>query len=203
MLITKKMLLAIALIAALVGGGLGALITNSSQSTEAANDGYQNVQDSRAANTGTAAERELGNPSQFNTASEQVAYREGFEEGYNSCASAALGTGTTRNNVVSRNYTTTTRARRVSNNRVYYDNNSGSRRVYDDYETRPNYQTRPKGRSFWSKHRDKLTMAIGTGAGAAVGGLAGGKKGAGIGALVGLGGSALYTYKLRKRSPRY
>lgn len=196
MLITKKMLLAIALIAALVGGGLGALITNSSQKTEAANDSYQNTQDTRAANTGTAAERDLGNPSQFNTTAEQVAYREGFEEGYNNCASAALGTGTTRSttrsNVVSSNNYTTTRARRVSNN-------SGSRRVYYDYET----QTRPKGRSFWSKHRDKLTMAIGTGAGAAVGGLAGGKKGAGIGALVGLGGSALYTYKLRKRSPRY
>ena len=191
MLITKKMLLAIGLIAALVGGGLGALITNSSQKTEAANDSYQNTQ---AANTGTAAERGLGNPEQFNTSAEQVAYREGFEEGYNSCASAALGTGAnrnlTRNNVVSSNYTT--RSRRVSNN-------SGSRRVYYDYET----QTRPKGRSFWSKHRDKLTMAIGTGTGAAIGGLAGGKKGAGIGALVGLGGSALYTYKLRKRSPRY
>ena len=65
MLITKKMLLAIGLIAALVGGGLGALITNSSQKTEAANDSYQNTQ---AANTGTAAERNLGNPSQFNTA---------------------------------------------------------------------------------------------------------------------------------------
>jgi hypothetical protein len=187
MLITKKMLMAIALIAALVGGGLGALITNSSQGTAAANDSYQNTQ---AANTANAAEqRDLGNPEQFNTSAEQVAYREGFEEGYNSCASAALGTGTTRNNVVSSNYTTT-RARRVSNN-------SGSRQVYYDYETRP------KGRSFWSKHRDKLTMAIGTGTGAAIGGLAGGKKGAGIGALVGLGGSALYTYKLRKRSPRY
>ena len=190
MLITKKMLLAIGLIAALVGGGLGALITNSSQRTEAANDSYQNTQ---AANTGTTAEREVGNPSQFSSSAEQVAYREGFEEGYNSCASAALGaglgTGTTRSNVVSNNYTTT-RARRVSNN-------TGSRRVYYDYETRP------KGRSFWSKHRDKLTMAIGTGTGAAIGGLAGGKKGAGIGALVGLGGSALYTYKLRKRSPRY
>ena len=186
MLITKKMLLAIGLIAALVGGGLGALITNSSQRTEAANDSYQNTQ---AANTGTAAERDLGNPAQFNTSAEQVAYREGYEEGYNSCATAALGAGKSRSNVVSSNYATT-RTRRVSNN-------SGSRRVYYDY------QTQPKGRSFWSKHRDKLTMAIGTGAGAAVGGLAGGKKGAGIGALVGLGGSALYTYKLRKRSPRY
>jgi hypothetical protein len=191
MLITKKMLLALGLVAALVGGGIGALVTNSSQKTEAANDSYQNTQ---AANTGTTAERNSGNPSQFNTAPEQVAYREGFEEGYNSCASAALGTGTTRNttrsNVVSNNYSAT-RARRVSNN-------TGSRNVYYDYE-----QPRPKGRSFWSKHRDKLTMAIGTGGGAAIGGLAGGKKGAGIGALVGLGGSALYTYKLRKRSPRY
>ena len=48
-----------------------------------------------------------------------------------------------------------------------------------------------------------VDMAIGTGAGAALGGLIGGKKGAGIGALAGLGGSALYTYKLRKRTPRY
>lgn len=185
MLITKKMLLAIALIAALVGGGLGALITNSSQRPEAANDNYQTTQ----AATNPADQREVGNPAQFSSSAEQVAYREGFEEGYNSCASAALGTRTSRNNVVSSNYTST-RARRISNN-------SGSRRVYYDYETRP------KGRSFWSKHRDKLTMAIGTGTGAAIGGLAGGKKGAGIGALVGLGGSALYTYKLRKRSPRY
>ena len=46
-------------------------------------------------------------------------------------------------------------------------------------------------------------MAIGTGAGAAIGGLIGGKKGAGIGALSGLGGSALYTYKLRKRNRNY
>ena len=114
MLITKKMLLAIGLIAALVGGGIGALVTNSSQKTEAANDSYQNTQ---AANTGNAADqREVGNPSQFNTSAEQVAYREGYEEGYNSCASAALGTGTTRttrSNVVSNNYSTT-RARRVS-----------------------------------------------------------------------------------------
>ena len=58
-------------------------------------------------------------------------------------------------------------------------------------------------RSFWQKHRDKLTLAMGTGAGAAIGGLLGGKKWAGIGALSGLGGSALYTYKLRHRSRRY
>ena len=43
---------------------------------------------------------------------------------------------------------------------------------------------------------------MGTGGGALIGGLIGGKKGAGIGSLAGLGGSALYTYKLRKRNHR-
>jgi len=57
-------------------------------------------------------------------------------------------------------------------------------------------------RSFWQKHRDKLTV-LGTGAaGAGIGGLAGGKKGALIGAGVGAGGGAVYTYKIRKRRHR-
>ena len=59
------------------------------------------------------------------------------------------------------------------------------------------------GRSFWQKHRDKLTVAMGAGGGAVLGGVIGGKKGAGIGALAGAGGSALYTYKLRKRNRNY
>lgn len=46
-------------------------------------------------------------------------------------------------------------------------------------------------------------MAMGTGGGALLGGLIGGRRGAGIGALAGLGGSALYTYKLRNRHRRY
>lgn len=54
-------------------------------------------------------------------------------------------------------------------------------------------------RTFWSKHRDKLTVAGTTLGGAAIGGLAGGKKGAAIGSLAGAGSGALYTYKLRKR----
>ena len=58
-------------------------------------------------------------------------------------------------------------------------------------------------RTFWQKHRDKLTVAMGAGGGALIGGLAGGHKGAAIGALAGGGGSALYTYKLRKRTRRY
>ena len=52
-------------------------------------------------------------------------------------------------------------------------------------------------RSFWDRHRDKLTTAIGAGTGAAVGAAIGGKKGAIIGAIAGGGGAALYTYGIR------
>src|SRR5947207_3576596 len=58
------------------------------------------------------------------------------------------------------------------------------------------------GRSFWQKHRDKLTTAGGTVGGALIGGIAGGKKGAAIGALAGAGGAAVYTYGIRKRRKR-
>jgi len=54
-------------------------------------------------------------------------------------------------------------------------------------------------RSFWDRHRDKLTTAIGAGAGAAVGAVVGGKKGAIIGAIAGGGGAAIYTYGIRDK----
>lgn len=58
-------------------------------------------------------------------------------------------------------------------------------------------------RTFWQKHRDKLTVAGTTATGAAIGAIAGGKKGAAIGSLVGAGSGALYTYKIRKRHRHY
>ncbi len=85
--------------------------------------------------------------------------------------------------------------RRHQNRRAAVTRYDNSRRSYYGYNGRQ--------RSFWSKHRDKLTVAMGTGGGALVGGLAGGRKGAAIGALLGAGGSALYTYKLRNRNRRY
>lgn len=125
---------------------------------------------------------------------EQAAYRDGFEEGFLAAqergltaADYQLTSGQTNraNRVVNRS----TRTRSVARN--------NSRRVYYDYE-----QRQPQKRSFWQKHRDKLTVAMGAGGGALVGGLIGGKKGALIGGLAGGGGSALYTYKLRKRNNR-
>ena len=75
---------------------------------------------------------------------------------------------------------------------------------YQGYRYR-NYSGRrwDRDRSFWDRHRDKITTGIGAGGGALLGGAVGGKKGAFIGALLGAGGAALYTYKLRDRNRRY
>lgn len=184
MLITKKMLLALTLVGALLGAGIGALVTRSAGGeARAENTSNQTAQpaESAARDTNQVA---TDNSAQFRTSAEQTAYRKGFDEGYTSCSNAQLGT---RTGTYPATYRTTS-GRRYSN----------SRRVYYDYGT-----TRPRGRSFWQKHRDKLTLAMGTGGGAIIGGLIGGKRGAGIGSLVGLGSSALYTYKIRNRSRRY
>ena len=57
--------------------------------------------------------------------------------------------------------------------------------------------------SYYRRHRNRINMAIGTGAGAVIGGLLGGRKGALIGAGTGLAGSALYTYKLNPKRRKY
>jgi outer membrane lipoprotein SlyB len=57
--------------------------------------------------------------------------------------------------------------------------------------------------SYYRRHRNRINMAAGTGAGALLGGIIGGKKGALIGGATGLGGSALYTYKLRPKQRKY
>ena len=93
---------------------------------------------------------------------------------------------------------------RTRTTRTYYNNsNYGNQGAYyGNQSAYYDYSDPYRGRSTWDRHRDKVTVAIGTGAGAAIGGLIGGKKGAVIGALSGLGGSALYTYKLRNRRVR-
>ncbi len=76
-----------------------------------------------------------------------------------------------------------------------------TRRVYRNgrYRTVRVYK-RP---SFYRRHRNAVNMAVGTGAGALIGGIAKGKRGALTGAAVGAGGSALYTYKVRPKRRTY
>jgi hypothetical protein len=180
MILTNK-LLPVALIAALIGGSVGALVMHKSQPAAAETTTAAQT----TAPTTTTQQQDTAEmvPAQFNTAGEQTAYKTGFADGY---------AAATDNRAVS----TASTVRRAPSRVVY--RNSGSRptssRVYYDYSRK---------RSFWDKHRDKLTLAMGTGGGALIGGLIGGKKGAAIGAIAGGGGSALYTYKLRKRNRNY
>src|SRR6476661_5098378 len=88
-----------------------------------------------------------------------------------------------------------TRSYRSYYRRAYY-----TRSYAPVYYTRSYVARRP---SFYRRHRNFINMAIGTGGGALLGGLIGGRRGAGIGALAGFGGSALYTYKLNPKRRRY
>ena len=57
--------------------------------------------------------------------------------------------------------------------------------------------------SFYRRHRNLINIGIGTGAGALLGALIGGRRGAGWGALGGAGASTLYTYKINPKTRRY
>jgi hypothetical protein len=71
------------------------------------------------------------------------------------------------------------------------------------YRTGRSYSQTYGKPSFYKRHRNLINIAIGTGAGALLGGLIGGKKGALIGTAAGAGGAALYTYKLNPKTKRY
>jgi len=199
MIMTNK-LLPVALVAALIGGSVGAFVMHSrNQSTTAdttTTPAYSTNADTQFAryqpNQPNTSVNDPSVPAQFDTTQEQTAYKSGFADGFRSCEAGVSGRQVASNGV----YYSQPRVAYRNSGRSYARSSSSSRRVYYDYQ-------RPRSRSFWQKHRDKLTVAMGTGAGAILGGVIGGKKGAGIGALAGAGGSALYTYKIRNRNRRY
>ena len=190
MIMTNK-LLPVALIAALVGGSVGALVMHSkNQPTVSAETSAQDT----ARFTPVANQAQQGSeqfiPAEFNTREEQSAYKNGFADGFRAAEGGASGAPAYAQP-----------ATVLQPSRVVYRN--AGRNYANSSRTVSSSNAQPRSRSFWQKHRDKLTVAIGAGSGAAVGGLIGGKKGAAIGALAGGGGSALYTYKLRNRNRRY
>jgi hypothetical protein len=202
---TTNKILPVALVAALLGGTVGAFVMRPGRNAETAQaNATQPAKTNLVAGESTTAaaaddqnaalDNEIANETKNMSAEERAAYRDGFMEGVQTMRTSDVnGTRATRSSaapvaerVVYRNNTRTR----------YVGRSSAPRRVYYDYGQR-------SGRSFWQKHRDKLTLAMGTGGGALLGGLIGGKRGAGIGALAGAGGSALYTYKIRKRNRNY
>ena len=100
-----------------------------------------------------------------------------------------------RNNYSGKRYTNRNVSRNNYGNRYGYNNSnrrSSSTRGYT-YQ-RPN---------FYQRHRNLINLGIGTGGGAIIGALAGGKRGALIGTAIGAGSSALYTYVLNPKKKRY
>src|SRR5712692_2975156 len=124
MLITKKMLLALTLVAALIGGGVGALVTHSTSAdnTKAANTNYDANQTANQLNQTdkTPDQVAIENSARFKTSEEQAAYRQGFDEGYSGCTTAQTSTSSSRSVAY---YRTPVRS--------YYN----GRRVYYDYGT--------------------------------------------------------------------
>lgn len=198
----RNRILPVALVAALLGGTVGAFVGRTSKTTELADrsalgsalssDDAGIRDDNR---TLTPAQSLTSDASLTASSDVDPQYRTGFMDGFRA---ATANDRIASNNISSDRVVRTTR---VVERPVYRtasrSSRSNSRQVYYDYGSQP------RKRSFWQKHRDKLTVAMGTGGGALIGGLVGGKKGALIGALAGGGGSALYTYKIRNRSRRY
>ncbi|MET0647695.1 MAG: hypothetical protein ABW208_13850 [Pyrinomonadaceae bacterium] len=193
-------ILPVALVAALLGGTVGAFVMRPSNNTEVAKvEAPKPLVAGQATTVNPADEQknlldsELNNETKDMTEEERTAFKDGFLEGVEAARESNL---TTTAAVAAPAAPVATRVVNRAPARRTVRRASAPRRVYYDYG-----QT--KGRSFWQKHRDKLTVAMGAGAGAGIGALVGGKKGALIGGLAGGGGSALYTYKLRKRNRNY
>ena len=201
----QNKILPVALVAALLGGTVGALVMRDKTpqadtrvaSANLLPASQQNGSQAAALryNDATAVPVAASNETPLNaenSPTDESCYRAGFTDGFEAARKEANLTEQTvassagPRRVVYREAPTARRAR----------SSRSARTVYYDYE-------QPRKRSFWQKHRDKLTVAMGAGGGALIGGLTGGKKGALIGAGVGGGGAALYTYGIRKRDRRY
>ena len=131
MIMTNK-LPPVALIAALVGGSVGALVMHKSlpATAETRVAGAQETAKT-AATTEQVSDNELV-PNEFNTAGEQTAYKTGFADGFAAATQAEQ-----------RTVTTTRRAP----TRVVYRNNSGSRTSSTGFTTTISHASAASGTS--------------------------------------------------------
>jgi hypothetical protein len=199
-MILKDKIIPVALVAALLGGSVGAIVSRKNN-TEPATASYSNTPSaglfdrqatSQASDTDNSRQGDLI-ASKTEDVEDASSYRAGFLDGFSAArdrtaSAVTASTAVPASRVVYRNAPVQRRS---------YSRASNSRQVYYDYNTQP------RKRSFWQKHRDKLTVAMGAGGGSLLGALIGGKKGAAIGALAGGGGAAIYTYGIRKRNRNY
>ncbi|PYS49643.1 MAG: hypothetical protein DMF68_09380 [Acidobacteria bacterium] len=200
-MILRNKIIPIAIAAVLLGGTVGAFVSSrnsqpatTSYSTTAPSSGLLDNQNARLVSDNSAAVDRAA--SQTENIADSASYRMGFTDGFLACRN---GNTTNRDVAAERTLAPTSRVvyRDVPVRSRSYSRYDNSRQVYYDYSNQP------RQRTFWQKHRDKLTVAMGTGGGALLGALIGGHKGAAIGALAGGGGSAIWTYGIRKRNRTY
>lgn len=182
----NRQILPVALVAALVGGTVTALVKSHHTTEPATTDTTLASQNAAANPQPAAANTTTANNAAGNQTDQDACYKKGYAEGMR--AQQRNDQAVSRGQVVGELEPVRVASRRGTRYASTYES---TRRVYYDY-------SQPR-RTFWQKHRDKLTLAMGTGGGALLGGLIGGGRGAGIGAIAGAAGSALYTYKLRHR----
>jgi len=199
-MILRNKIIPIALVALLLGGTVGAFVSNRNSqpttTTASTTSPSAGLFDNQNVRQTLDTSRESRVATQTSEIADLASYRAGFLDGFLAARDNKVSGGVTTDQTV------------VPNTRVVYRNVPTVRtRSYRSYSPQRqvyyDYNNQPRSRSFWQKHRDKLTVAMGTGGGAILGALIGGRKGAAIGALAGAGGSALYTYKIRNRNRRY
>ena len=200
-MILRNKIIPIALAAVLLGGTVGAFVSSrnsqpatTSYSTTSPSSGIFDNQNARQISDNSAPGDRAA--LQTENIADSTSYRLGFMDGF---MAARNGNISNRETLAERTVVPTSRVvyRDVPVRTRSYSRYSNSRQVYYDYSNQP------RQRTFWQKHRDKLTVAMGTGGGALLGGLVGGHKGAAIGALAGGAGSAIWTYGIRKRNRTY
>ena len=177
-LTTNNKVIALTLAATLLGGTVGAVVEHSSAGKEAAS--------ANSSNSTTAVDQ-----SPIPTSAQDNSIASGQSMQNPEATAVTTGNAQEQGKIVE---SQPARTRTVATAQSVKYSNSRTRYVAS---------LAPRQQSGWEKHRNILTVALGTGGGALLGGLVGGRKGAAIGAAAGAGGGALYTYKLRKKDNRY
>src|SRR6267143_1382445 len=141
MIMGRKLILPVALVAALIGGSVGAFIIHNHNSsntdtatvartTPATYTDVSNPATTELASATSADQLAANNSLRFQTAQEQTAYREGFADGFLAARNGRANGASQA--TMSGVRTQTPRYTSGNSRRVYYD-----------------YNNRPRGRSFW------------------------------------------------------
>jgi hypothetical protein len=184
---TTKRIVALSLAVALLAGTVGVLVGRTQGIGQGLNVDLASQKE--ASSLADELVASLNDKESLNN--DDIAYRKGYEAGLRAAYQEREQT-----------WSDAPRQTVVTRQTGYSDSRPVRSSSYSQSRQRVVYTEQPRKRSFWQKHRDKLTVGIGAGTGAIIGGILGGKKWAAIGAGIGAGSAALYTYKIRKRTPR-